>query len=151
MLKGRYLSIYKELGTDPTGVNAINIFSYLDFVKSNEGLPGWLDQWSVWLLISESWSWAPNWVQRLLKRKIKKKLMFIYFWETERQSRGGAERERETQNPKQAPGSELSAQSACHGAQTHKPWDHDLSQSQTLNPLSHPGAPNQNHLKQNIL
>lgn len=47
MLKGRYLSIYKELGTDPTGVNAINIFSYLDFVKSNEGLPGWLDQWSV--------------------------------------------------------------------------------------------------------
>ena len=27
------------------------------------------------------------------------------------------------------------------GAWTHKPWDHDLSQSQMLNPLSHPGAP----------
>ena len=30
---------------------------------------------------------------------------------------------------------------AWHGVQTHKPWDHDLSQSQTLNWLSHPGAP----------
>ena len=42
--------------------------------------------------------------------------MFTYFLretETERQSvsGGGAERERETQNPKEAPGSELSAQS----------------------------------------
>ena len=27
------------------------------------------------------------------------------------------------------------------GAQTHKPWDHDLSQSQTPNQLSHPGSP----------
>ena len=38
--------------------------------------------------------------------------------ETERQStsRGGAERERETQNPKQAPGSELSAQSLIRGS-----------------------------------
>ena len=27
------------------------------------------------------------------------------------------------------------------GARTHKPQDHDLSQSQTLNRLSHPGAP----------
>ena len=26
-------------------------------------------------------------------------------------------------------------------AQTHEPWDHDLSRSQTLNQLSHPGAP----------
>ena len=30
---------------------------------------------------------------------------------------------------------------AQRGAQTHKPQDHDLSQSQTLNRLSHPGAP----------
>ena len=35
--------------------------------------------------------------------------------ETEREQ-GGAERERETQNPKQAPGSELSAQSAMWGS-----------------------------------
>ena len=40
-------------------------------------------------------------------------LMFIYFWETERDRgrAGEGQRERETQNPKQAPGSELSAQS----------------------------------------
>ena len=30
---------------------------------------------------------------------------------------------------------------AWHGTQTHDPWDHDLSQSRTLNRLSHPGAP----------
>ena len=49
----------------------------------------------------------------------KRNLMFIFQKEREREreSRGGAERERErererkTQNPKQAPGSELSAQS----------------------------------------
>ena len=27
------------------------------------------------------------------------------------------------------------------GARIHRPWDHDLSQSRTLNRLSHPGAP----------
>ena len=27
------------------------------------------------------------------------------------------------------------------GAQTHEPWDHDLSRSQSLSRLSHPGAP----------
>ena len=37
--------------------------------------------------------------------------------ERERASRGGTERGRETQNPKQAPGSELSAQSPMRG------WD----------------------------
>ena len=36
----------------------------------------------------------------------------------------------------QAPGSEP----RC-GARTHKPRDHDLSQSWTLHRLSHPGAP----------
>ena len=40
--------------------------------------------------------------------------MFIYFWERERErqsaSKEGAEREREIQNPKQAPGSALSAE-----------------------------------------
>ena len=40
--------------------------------------------------------------------------MFVYIWKTEKetdgvQAGGGAERERETQNPKQAPGSELLA------------------------------------------
>ena len=45
--------------------------------------------------------------------------MFIFERERKRQrqsaSRGGAEREREAQNPKQAPGSELSAQSMMWG------------------------------------
>ena len=49
-----------------------------------------------------------------------KKKFFVYLSlrERERQtmSRGGAERERETQNPKQAPGSELSAQSPTRGS-----------------------------------
>ena len=55
-------------------------------------------------------------------------------------SRGGAERERETQDLKQAPGSELSAQSPTRGLNSQTEQDHDLSGSQTLNPLSHPGA-----------
>ena len=51
---------------------------------------------------------------------------------------GKGQRERERQNPKQA----LSCQHrARHGAQTHEPRDRDLSRSQTLNRLSHPGAP----------
>ena len=49
------------------------------------------------------------------------------------------EREMETQNPEQAPGSELVAQSLTR-TQTHEPWDHDLNQSQTLNWWSHPGV-----------
>ena len=54
-------------------------------------------------------------------------------------SRGGAERG-ETQNPKQAPGSELSAQSPTRGSNSQT-RDDDLSRSRTLNRLSHPGAP----------
>ena len=72
-------------------------------------------------------------------------LTFIYFWETERDRAlvGERQRERDTQSLKQAPGSELSAQlfRAQCGAWTHEPWDHDLSRSQTLTWLSHPGAP----------
>ena len=53
-------------------------------------------------------------------------LMFIYLFLRESKG-GGAEREGERES--QA------------GIQTHKPWDHDLSQNQepTLNWLSHPG------------
>ena len=53
-------------------------------------------------------------------------LTFIYFWDRERQSmnRGGAEREKETQNQKQAPGSEPSAQSPTQGSnsRTVRSW-----------------------------
>ena len=42
---------------------------------------------------------------------------FIYFWDRERQSMNGeGQRERETQNRKQAPGSEPSAQSLTRGS-----------------------------------
>ena len=51
---------------------------------------------------------------------IKKFLTVIYFRETERErvstQVGEGARERETQNPKQAPGSELSAQSPTRGS-----------------------------------
>ena len=41
--------------------------------------------------------------------------MFLFIFETESMSRGEAEKERETQNLKQAPGSEPSAQSLTQG------------------------------------
>ena len=50
---------------------------------------------------------------------------------------GGGQRDRETQNPKQAPGSELQHR-AWHGAWTHELWDHDLSCRWTFNQMSHP-------------
>ena len=48
------------------------------------------------------------------------------FFERQSMSGGEGQRERETQSRKQAPGSELSAQSLM-GAQTHRLRDHDLS------------------------
>ena len=55
---------------------------------------------------------------------------------------GERKRERETQNPKQAPGSELSPQSPTQGSNSRTVRsDHDLSRSRMLNRLSHPGAP----------
>ena len=51
---------------------------------------------------------------------------------------GEEQRKRPTEDLKQAPHWEWRAQ--C-GAPTHETWDNDLSQSQTLNLLSHPGAP----------
>ena len=66
-------------------------------------------------------------------------LMFIYFWERDKEStwksEGGTERG--------GRGSEVLCcqQRAWHRAQTHKPWGHDLSRSLTLNRLSHPDTP----------
>ena len=48
--------------------------------------------------------------------------------------------EGQTQNPKQALGSELSAQIPTWGL-NHEPWEHDLSRGQMLNRLNHPGIP----------
>ena len=67
----------------------------------------------------------------------------VYFWkrETETECEQGRSREigkHRIRNRLQA----LSRQHRARcGAHTHKPWDQDLSQSWTLNQLSHPGAP----------
>ena len=53
----------------------------------------------------------------------------------ERAQAGEGQRERETQNPKQAPGSELSAQSWTRGSNSRTARDRDLSWSQKLSPL----------------
>ena len=69
-------------------------------------------------------------------------LMFIYFWERQRQNASGlGQRERARHRIR----SSLQAPSCQHrawrGARTHKLWDHDLGQSRMLNRLSHPAAP----------
>ena len=65
--------------------------------------------------------------------------MFIYSWERQRASRGGAEREGDIGSKA---GSRFWTVShrAQRGSQSYKSWDCDLSWSQTLNQLSHPGA-----------
>ena len=64
------------------------------------------------------------------------------FFERDRQSisRGGAERETETQNPKQAPGSELSAQSPTRGSnpQTVRSGPEPKSDAQPTEPPRRP-------------
>ena len=69
------------------------------------------------------------------------KLMFIYFWERKRQAKsmsgGGAQREGDTHRIRsrlQVPSCQHRARSK---AQTHEPWDHDLSWSRMLKWLSH--------------
>ena len=66
--------------------------------------------------------------------------MFINFWDRDRAWVGEGQRERETQNGKQAPGSEPSAQSPTRGSnsRTARSWP---GWSRTLNRLRHPGAP----------
>ena len=95
-----------------------------------------------------------SWIILLEKEISPKYILFVYyyflmifFWETERQSMsgGGADRGRHRiWSRLQA----LSCQPrAQHGAWTHKPWDHDLSRSRTLNRLSHPGTPRECFLR----
>ena len=72
--------------------------------------------------------------------------MFIYFWRRETKREWGRGREKGSQRIP----SRMQALSCRHRAwcraQTHKLWDHDLSQSQMLNQLSHPDAPEKNVL-----
>ena len=66
--------------------------------------------------------------------------LFIFGTERDRAWTGEGQRERETQNRKQAPGSEPSAQSLMRGSnsRTVRSWP---GWSWTLNRLRHPGAP----------
>ena len=70
--------------------------------------------------------------------------------ERDRAWTGEGQRERETQNRKQAPGSESSAQSPTRGSnsRTARSWP---GWSRTLNRLRHPGAPQQVFLKHSCL
>ena len=70
-------------------------------------------------------------------------LMFIYFWERARDRvwAGEGKRERETQNPKQAPGSELAAQSPTPGSNS----DCEITTWAEVR-LSHPGAPSMHYI-----
>ena len=74
--------------------------------------------------------------------------VYSYF-ERQNVSGGGAERERERDGIR----SRLQALNWQHrarrGAQTHRPWDHDLRWSQTCNQPSHPGAPESIHVWEN--
>ena len=64
--------------------------------------------------------------------------VYLFLRERETEHEQGRGRDRGRHNPRQAPGSELSAQSPTKGL--NSPWDHDLSWSWMINPLSHPGA-----------
>ena len=71
-------------------------------------------------------------------------MFYLFLREREREresmSRGGAERERETQNPKQAPSSELSAQSQTWGSNswTMRSWPELKSDASPTRPPGHP-------------
>ena len=75
---------------------------------------------------------------------LKKNFLMYLFWETDRVR---VERDRERGRHRIRSRLQiLSCQHrAWHGAWTHKPWDHDLRWSRTLNWLSQPGAPGHQH------
>ena len=72
-------------------------------------------------------------------------LMFIYYFERERETERETEYEWGRERGRHRIWSRLKTLScqhrARHGAWIHRPQDHDLSWSQTLNRLSHPGTP----------
>ena len=81
---------------------------------------------------------------------------YLFLTERDRARAGVGQRERETQNPKQAPGSELSAQSPTRGLnpRTVRSWPE--LKLDMLNQLSHLGAPilsifNKTHWSREIL
>ena len=73
--------------------------------------------------------------------------MFVYSWDRDRTWTGEGQGERETQNLKQAPGSELSAQSLTRGSnsRTVRSWPEPKSDTQPTEP---PRRPKRENLKQ---
>ena len=68
--------------------------------------------------------------------------MFLFIFERVREhaSRGGAEREGDTESKAGSVQAPSCQHRTWHGAWTSKLWNHDLSRSQTLNQRSHPGT-----------
>ena len=66
--------------------------------------------------------------------------MFIYFWDRDRAWTREGQRQRETRNPKQAPGSERSAQSLTRSSnpQTARSWPEPKSDAQPSEPPRRP-------------
>ena len=93
------------------------------------------------------WPWIPGLIMRLWKSTyfllFKKKFFSVYFWDREKQTEHewGRDRERRKHRIRSRLQALCCQHRAWREARTHKPWDHDLSQSQSLNWLSHPGAP----------
>ena len=94
------------------------------------------------LLQELEWTGAPRWLSWL-------SIFFfcclnffshLFIFESERDRAWVGEGQRRTQNLKQGPGSKLSAQGRTWGSNSRL-LDHDLSSSQMLNRMSHPGAP----------
>ena len=86
--------------------------------------------------ISYKWNMLPSFTTIL-----KKFFNVLFIFERERQcmSRGGPEREGDTE-------SEAGPRLSCHhiawrGARTHELWEYDLSWCWMLNQVSHPGTP----------
>ena len=69
-------------------------------------------------------------------------------WNLQSKHKLGRDRERGTEDPKWGL---CWQQTAWCRTRTHEPRDHDVSQSQMLNRLSHPGAPRKVEFKQIII
>ena len=99
---------------------------------------GWMENYS---LVKDK-TLCPYLVNSQGERICSNHLFFfnIYSWERERESTrvGGSIREKETQIWSRLQALSCQHRPWCGGS---KPLDHDLSQNQTLNRLSHPGAP----------
>ena len=115
---------------------------------ASQGLNTLTSRCRPWGLLNGAWEkrrQEKGWVVRLGWERTDdffKKIFNVYFWERETETEHELGRGRERGRHRSQ--SRLQALSCQHRAQyrarTHKRWDLDLSQSWTLNRLSHPGA-----------